>query len=168
MKRRWLCNRFVGLLPPTRFYPQKAALWRLAGVAAAADARLTSSVEIWTNGRVSIGSDSFIGHQTLLIGGMAEIAIGARCDIGPRVMLVTGTHEDGGEERAAGEGKSLPITIGDGVWIGANATVLGGVEIGEGAIIGAGSLVNRSIPPYSVAAGVPCRVIRKRTGRAHD
>lgn len=57
---------------------------------------------------------------------------------------------------------SEPIEIGDDVWIGTGVKILKGVKIGEGAVIGAGSVVTRDIPPYSVAVGVPARVIKKR------
>ena len=58
---------------------------------------------------------------------------------------------------------SKPITIGKGTWIASNVTIIGGVTIGEGCVIGAGSVVTRSIPPFSLAAGNPCRVVRKIT-----
>lgn len=57
--------------------------------------------------------------------------------------------------------KALPITIGDNVWIGGGAIVLPGVTIGDNSVVGAGSVVTKSIPAYSVAAGNPCKVIRK-------
>ena len=56
-----------------------------------------------------------------------------------------------------------PITIGNDCWLASNAVVCGGVTIGDGCIIGAGSVVTRDIPPNSLAAGNPCRVIRKIT-----
>ena len=56
-----------------------------------------------------------------------------------------------------------PITIGSDCWLASNVTVCGGVTIGEGCVIGAGSVVTRDIPPYSLAAGNPCRVIRQIT-----
>jgi acetyltransferase-like isoleucine patch superfamily enzyme len=55
-----------------------------------------------------------------------------------------------------------PVVIGSDVWIGARVTVLSGVNIGDGAVIGACSLVNRDVPPYAVAAGVPARIVRMR------
>ena len=58
---------------------------------------------------------------------------------------------------------ALPITVGDNVWIGANVSVLPGVSIGSDTIIGAGSVVNKDIPDGVIAAGVPCRVIRRIT-----
>ena len=54
------------------------------------------------------------------------------------------------------------ITIEDDVWIGTNVTILAGVTIGRGSVIGAGSVITKSIPPYSIAAGNPCKVIRKK------
>ena len=56
-----------------------------------------------------------------------------------------------------------PVVIGANCWLAANVTVTGGVTIGEGCVIGAGSVVTRDIPPHSLAAGVPCRVIREIT-----
>lgn len=59
------------------------------------------------------------------------------------------------------------IHIGDNCWLASNVVVCGGVTIGEGCVIGAGSVVTRDIPPYSLAAGNPCRVIRKITEKDH-
>ena len=55
-----------------------------------------------------------------------------------------------------------PVNIGHGVWIGDNVIVLSGVQIGNGAVIGAGSIVTKNIPPYAIAVGNPARVIKKR------
>lgn len=159
---RYLVNLITKILPPTRFYGLKASLWRAAGIEVAEGARLVSSVHVWTSGKVSIGADTFIGHEVMIVGGDASVRIGARCDIAPRVLIVTGTHLDGGRERAAGPGVSRPVAIGDGVWIGAASTILGGVEIGDGAIVAAGSLVKDSVPPNIVVGGVPCRILRER------
>ena len=60
-----------------------------------------------------------------------------------------------------------PITIKDNCWLASNVVVCGGVTIGEGCVIGAGSVVTRDIPPYSLAAGNPCRVIHKITEEDH-
>lgn len=160
--RRYFINQVVAYLPPTRAYALKAKLWRFAGVDISPDARIVSSVQIWTSGLVSIGADTFIGHETMIVGGGAAVQIGDRCDIAPRVLFVTGTHLDGNLERAAGPGISLPIEVGDGAWIGAGSTILGGVKIGDGAIVGAGSLVNSNVAAQTVVAGIPCRFIKNR------
>ena len=60
-----------------------------------------------------------------------------------------------------------PITIKDNCWLASNVVVCGGVTIGEGCVIGAGSVVTKDIPPYSLAVGNPCRVIRKITEKDH-
>lgn len=93
----------------------------------------------------------------------SPINIGAGAFIAPGVCLACSGHSLVAEERNHGVGTSAPITLEDNVWIGANATVCGGVTIGEGSVIGAGSVVIRDIPAGVVAAGNPCRVIRKIT-----
>jgi maltose O-acetyltransferase len=166
--KRYLAKILLGLFPPTRLYALKRHLWRWAGVELADRTRLVSSVSFWTTGRIRVGEDTFLGHEVAIIGGDADVSIGARCDIAPRVLIVTGTHLDGGSERAAGPGISKPIEIHDGVWIGAGATILGGVCIGQGAMVAAGSVVTKSVPAFHVVGGVPARRIRTRavTGRS--
>lgn len=76
-------------------------------------------------------------------------------------MMVTDSHEIGNEEKRAGTPYFPKISIGDGCWIGANSTILGGVNIGKGTIIGAGSLVNKDCEPNSLYAGVPAKLIKR-------
>lgn len=150
----------MAILPMTRMYASKRVLWRWAGVQVGANVRIVSSVRIWTTGPVDIGDETFIGHEVMIVGGRAPVKIGARCDLAPRVTIATGTHDEGTPERAAGDGRSEPITIGDGVWIGTSSTLIAGAGVGASSIVGAGSLVRDYIPERSVAAGVPCRVKR--------
>jgi maltose O-acetyltransferase len=112
---------------------------------------------------VSIGEDTFIGHQVLIVGDEASpITIGKNVDIAPRVVIVSGGHEiDMVSGHSAGAGKGGKIWIQDGVWIGANSTILPGVTIGYKSVIGAGSVVNHDIPAYCVAVGNPCRTIKR-------
>lgn len=93
----------------------------------------------------------------------SPINIGSGAFIAPGVCLACSGHSLVAEERNRGIGTSAPITLEDNVWIGANVTVCGGVTIGEGSVIGAGSVVIKDIPAGVVAAGNPCRVIRKIT-----
>ena len=83
----------------------------------------------------------------------------------PNVQIYTGTHSTRLSERLVAEELcrtiAHPIKIEDGVWIGGGAILLPGVTIGRNSIIGAGSVVTRSIPPDCIAVGNPCRVIRK-------
>lgn len=93
----------------------------------------------------------------------SPIHIGDGAFIAPGVCLACSGHSLIGEERIRGIGTSAPITLEENVWIGANATVIGGVTIGKGSVIAAGSVVTRDIPAGVVAGGVPCKVIRKIT-----
>ena len=111
---------------------------------------------------ISVGDD-FVGNFNLSILDEAPVTIGDNVLIGPNSSLITIIHALTPDERNQGVMKARPITIGDNVWIAANETVLPGVEIGEGAVIGAGSVVTHSIPPHTLAAGNPCRVLREIT-----
>lgn len=94
----------------------------------------------------------------------AAVTIGARVLFGPGVHIYAATHPLDAAARRAGESAN-PVTIGDDVWLGGRVVVVAsareGVSIGDGAVVGAGSVVTRSIPAYSLAVGSPARVIRK-------
>ena len=109
-----------------------------------------------------IGEATFINHNAYLMDG-GGISIGNHCFIGPNCGMYTANHPMIAEERNRGLEQAKPISIGDNVWIGADVTILPGVTIGDGCVIGAKSLVNRSISAGMFAAGVPCRVIRPIT-----
>ena len=106
-----------------------------------------------------IGDDTFINHGAYLMDG-AKITIGSHCFIGPNLGCYTATHALDVERRNAGIEKALPITIGDNCWLGGDVKILPGVTIGEGSVIGAGSVVTKDVPPHVVAVGNPCRVLR--------
>jgi maltose O-acetyltransferase len=108
---------------------------------------------------VVIGRGTFI-NRGCLFDAMSEIRIGERCALGMEVMLVTSTHPIGTHERRAGEVESLPLTIGDGCWIGARATILPGVHVGAGAVIAASAVVTSDCDADTVYAGVPARPVR--------
>lgn len=94
----------------------------------------------------------------------SPIHIGRSVLIGPGVVLACAGHPIHSEQRCSSALEtSEPITIEDGVWIGANSTVCGGVTIGEGSVIGAGSVVTSDIPKGVIAAGVPSKVLREIT-----
>jgi len=91
----------------------------------------------------------------------AKIMVGDRCDIGPGVCFITGTHEIGTSERRAGVGTSKPIKVGNGCWVGARALILGGAEIADGCVVAAGAVVlPAQYPPNVLLAGVPATVRR--------
>ncbi len=109
--------------------------------------------------QITLGED-FVGNLGLTILDEAPVTIGDRVFIGPHCGLYTVAHALDAAQRAQGVMRSRPITIGNDVWIGGHTVVLPGVAIGDGTVIGAGSVVTRDIPAGVVAAGNPCRVIR--------
>ena len=103
---------------------------------------------------------------------VCPVTIGDTVLIGPNVTLATPMHpllpkERNLRQREDGSFYNLeyakPIVIGNDCWLASNVVVCGGVTIGEGSVIGAGSVVTKDIPPHSLAAGSPCRVIREIT-----
>lgn len=111
-------------------------------------------------GDVVVGSNSRIGIGNTLIG---PVKIGDYVNTAQHVVLsgLNHNYEDVGAA-VVEQGVSVgQIEVGDNVWIGANSVVLAGVSIGKHSVVGAGSVVNRDIPPYSVAVGNPARVIKQ-------
>ena len=93
----------------------------------------------------------------------SPVNIGHMVFIAPNCVIACSGHAIYPEQRCNGIGTSKPITIEDGVWIGASSTILGGVTIGKNSIIAAGSVVTKDIPSNVIAGGVPCKVIREIT-----
>ncbi|POH60670.1 acetyltransferase [Arthrobacter glacialis] len=108
---------------------------------------------------INIGRDTFINYGCFF-DAADTISIGQRVRVGMNVTMVTGSHQIGPPEQRAGAEEAYPIHIGNGVWIGANVTILPGVKIGDGAVVGAGSVVTKSIPANELHAGVPARRMR--------
>lgn len=109
--------------------------------------------------RIAIGSGTFVNYQCFF-DGSAATTIGKNCNIGYQVMLASSSHSQGNSSRRAGQANSKPIVIGDGVWLGARATIIGGVTVGRGVVVAAGSVVVRDCDPDTLYAGVPARKIR--------
>ena len=107
---------------------------------------------------VTIGEDCFI-QQCCTFFGRCGITIGNGVFIGPKCNLITINHDENPENRSATYGR--PIVLEDKVWLGINVTVLPGVHIGYGSIVGANSVVTKDVPPMTIVAGSPARVIKK-------
>ena len=106
-----------------------------------------------------------VGERTLVnygssIAAAESVRIGARCLIGTHAIIMDNDFHRIEPARRLEWPESRPIEIADNVWLGARVIVLGGVTIGEGSCVGAGSVVVDDVPPYTFAAGVPARVIR--------
>lgn len=111
---------------------------------------------------LTIGDRSQLGHNCR-IGNYVSIG----CDVlmGPDVVIMTSAHAFEDPNMPINQQGALPIhpvNIGDDVWIGTRVIILPGVTIGKGAVIGAGSVVTKNVPPFAVVAGVPAKIIRYR------
>jgi acetyltransferase-like isoleucine patch superfamily enzyme len=110
-----------------------------------------------------VGDRSNLGHWAY-VGCSGFISIGSDVLMGPRVALLAEDHNLGSpDEPIKAQGVTrLPITIEDDVWLGAGAIVTGGVTVGRGSVVAAGSVVTKDVEPYSVVAGVPAKLVRSR------
>ena len=109
---------------------------------------------------IFLGAGTFLNHNCYLMD-CAAIKFGKKVFVGPNCGFYTAIHPLDAEKRAEGLEIAKPITIGDDVWIGGDVTVLPGVKIGRGSVIGAKSLVTKDIPENVMAFGNPCRVVKK-------
>lgn len=107
------------------------------------------------DGVMKIGNNVFM-NQNVSVTCMESVNIGDRCIIANNVVIVDHDHDF-----VKGGFVSAPVKLENDVWIGANATVLKGVTIGEGAIVAAGSVVNKDVPAHTMVAGAPARVIKE-------
>jgi acetyltransferase-like isoleucine patch superfamily enzyme len=114
--------------------------------------------------KVRIGAYSQVGPYTVIFDG-ADVSIGDNVMIAPHCTIAPGSHNFKQLElpmRHARDLQATPIIIEDGCWIGANCCILDGVTIGHDSVVGAGSVVTRSLPPYAIAHGVPARIVASR------
>lgn len=113
---------------------------------------------------VEIGSNCFINYFTQFHSGYDKrgtITLGEKCFIGMNVNFCTISHEMGDNTQRAGENIYKPIIVGNGTWVGANSVILPGINIGEGCVISAGSVVTKNCEPNGLYAGVPAKRIKE-------
>ncbi len=124
----------------------------------------------YTFSTIFVGDDVSLGEGACLIASRSQIIIGSHVMFGPGVTIWGGNHRvdlvgrfmkdvRDEEKRPADD---LGVNIQDDVWVGTRAIILHGVTVGRGAIVAAGAVVTRSVPPYAVVGGVPARVIKFR------
>ena len=111
---------------------------------------------------IEVGENFFANYNCTIID-VAKVKIGDNCQLAPNVSIYTAGHPVHPDSRNSLYEYGIGVTIGDNVWIGGNTVILPGVHIGSNTVIGAGSVVTKDIPDWVIAAGNPCRVIRKIT-----
>jgi len=145
-------------LPGRLFSPLRVCLLRLFGSQIGNKVLICSGVHIWLPWNLHIGNHSAIGRKVEIYG-YAPIYIGSDTVISQYAYLCGASHD---YESSSMDLTSEPIKIGNYCWIAANAMITQGVSIGEGTVIGARSVVTKSMPEWIVAAGIPARIIKDR------
>lgn len=130
---------------------------------------MAPSVSLRNAARITLGTEVHVGERCTLWAGEVHgrIVLGDNALLGPEVFITTSTY---GLEWGTGvpvmhqPKRELDVVVGDDVWLGAKVVVLPGVRIGDGAVVGAGAVVTKDLPPGCIAAGTPARVIAWRPG----
>jgi len=118
------------------------------------------------NCQVRIGDRTYIGAQNNIRAAGGDILIGRDCLISQQVTIVASNH---GIQRGLPmngqpwDTEKIGVSIGDDVWVGANAVILPGIKVGAGAVIAAGSVVTKDVAEYTIVGGVPARLLGQRT-----
>ncbi len=159
---KYATNHVIAHIPShtvRRLWYRRVLGWRIESGATILMGQHVQMGSIRDSGRkVTIGSGTIINHDCLLYttGGLL---IGDNVSISSGAWLVTGTHD---MNDPLFPDSYKPIVIGHHAWIGVRATILAGVTIGEGAVVMAGAVVARDVPPYAVVGGVPARIVSQR------
>ena len=111
---------------------------------------------------IEVGKNFFANYNCTILD-VAKVKIGDNCQLAPNVAIYTAGHPLHPVSRNSAYEYGKEVVIGDNVWIGGNTVICPGVHIGDNVVIGAGSVVTRDIPDWTVAAGNPCKVLRRIT-----
>lgn len=136
--------------------------WRLTLASCGPGVLIARGATIVAPGSVELGSRVFIGARAI-ISAAGGLTIGDDVMIGSELNIQGGNHDLGRYRRDIGhrDEKNPPLTIGEGAWIGSRVTILAGCDIGEYAVIAAGSVCSKPVAPWTMVGGVPARVIRE-------
>lgn len=129
------------------------------------DVQLSPTLSLRNAERITIGARSRIGDDCALWAGdhTGRITIGEDCLFGPQVYVTASNYRTSpGVPMYAQPKDERDVVVGDDCWLGARVIVLAGVTLGSGCVVGAGSVVTRSLPPGAIAVGVPARVVKSR------
>lgn len=150
-----LGNMYINKIPSRRI---RMAYYKMLGIKTGKDVSICRNTELLATDRLSIGNGVNIGWRCT-IDARGGIEIGNNVVIASDSIILTADHDVNDIDFAA---RYRKITIKDRVWICTRSTVLGGVTIGEGAVVAAGSLITKDVEPYTIVGGVPAKVIGYR------
>jgi acetyltransferase-like isoleucine patch superfamily enzyme len=129
----------------------------LAGVKVGLSAIISSGFQCIYPSNIVLQDLVCLGHNNVLWA-FHRIVIGSHTQTARDLLIISGSHDVNSYEPL----KNQQVVIGQGCWIGARVTILGGVRLGKGCVIGAGSIVKEDIPDWSIAVGSPARVVGTR------
>lgn len=144
---------------PSHFF--RRFFYRLAGIKIGRGSTIHTGARFYDPRNISIGEDSIIGEGVVL-DGRDLLEIGSHVDIASEVMIYNSEHDVNDENFIA---KNSPVKIGDYVFIGPRSIILAGVTVGQGAILAAGAIVTKDVPPYAIVGGVPAKIIGERKNK---
>lgn len=140
------------------------ALYRRMGMRLAPTACIHRGLEVRSARNIEVGEGTVVGFDAIL-DGRTGITIGRHVNLSSEVAIWSLQHDHRDPEfRAFGS----PVVIGDRAWLSFRTTVLPGVTVGEGAVVAAGAVVTKDVPPYAIVAGIPARVVGERAPRDLD
>lgn len=148
----------INLLDRLRFL-----VYKLSGINIEGKCKILGPVVIRPIGatkNIFIGEGSYLNTETRFGCPNHPITIGRNVQVGPRVCFETMNHSLVFHPSEGRSCETKSIVIEDKVWIGCGATILGGVTVGEGAVIAAGAVVNKNVAPYTLVGGVPAKLIK--------
>lgn len=148
----------VGLVP---FHCCRRFFYRLAGIKIGKGSTIHTGARFYDPRNISIGEDSIIG-ENIVLDGRDLLTIGNHVDIATEVMIYNSQHDINDENFIA---KNSPVKIEDYVFIGPRVIILAGMTIGRGAIVAAGAVVTKDVPPCAIVGGVPAKIIGERRNK---
>ena len=148
----------VGCVPCHHF---RRFFYRLAGIKIGKGSTIHTKARFYDPRNIVIGEDTIIGEGVVL-DGRDQLIIGSHVDIATDVMIYNSQHDVNQENFAA---TNAPVKIEDYVFIGPRVIILAGVTVGRGAIVGAGAVVTKDVPPYAIVGGVPAKIIGERRNK---
>ena len=155
---------FASTTPRWAFQGWRRTLLRTFGAKIGRNVRVNGGARVWMPRNLTIGENSWVGERANLYC-VAPVRIGANAVVSEDAFVCTAEHDI---TSAKFELMTEPVEVGDMAWIGSFAILLPGVRIGEGAVVGAGAVVTKDVEPWTVVAGNPARVIKKREIRPMD
>ncbi len=145
----------VGYVP---FHHLRRAFYRAGGVKIGKGSSIHMAARFYDPHNISIAEDTIIGEGAVL-DGRDKLVIGSHVALATGVMIFNSQHEINDEYFSP---SNAPVVIEDYVFIGPRAIIQPGVKIGEGAIVAAGAVVSKDVPPYAIVGGVPAKIIGER------